>query len=71
MTARPRKYFAGFCPTPYEKSVVLGGGLVLFPIEDPARAAATLHLYTQQLWDAAYAEGRQDVQSELKRSLGL
>ncbi len=69
--SRPRKYFGGYCPEAKEKSVVLGGALVLHPIPNPADVTATLHEYTQRIWDLAYAQGRADVAAEIKRSLGL
>ena len=65
------KYYGGFSPKAYEKSVVLGGGLTLYPIENPPDVAATLHIYTQRVWDIAYQKGRADVAAEIKRSLGL
>lgn len=62
---------SGFAPVPYEKSVVLGGGHVLFPIEKPAVVAAELHLFCQALWNAAYKAGREDKMNEIKKALEL
>jgi hypothetical protein len=67
----PRKYFAGYCPTPHEKSVVLGGALVLYPLTDPVEVASTLHIYTQRIWDAAYRQGVEDTQKNIRNALGL
>jgi hypothetical protein len=67
----PRKYFGGYCPTPHEKSVVLGGGLTLHPIPNPPEVAATLHEYTQRIWYAAYRQGAEDTQKNIRNALGL
>lgn len=68
---RPRKYFGGYCPTPHEKSVVLGGSLVLYPLNDPASIASTLHVYTQKIWDLAYEQGVNDTQKKMRNALGI
>ena len=66
-----RKYFGGYCPVPHEKSVVLGGGLVLYPITDPGDVAATLHVYTQRVWELAYEAGKRDNQNAIREALNL
>ena len=71
MSDTPIKYYGGYCPTAHEKSVVLGGGLVLYPLDDPASVTATLHIYTQKIWDMAYAEGVDDAQKNMRAALGL
>ena len=71
MSDTPIKYYGGYCPTAHEKSVVLGGGLVLYPLDDPASVTATLHQYTQKIWDMAYAEGVDDAQKNMRAALGL
>jgi hypothetical protein len=71
MSNTPIKYFGGYCPTAHEKSVVLGGGLTLYPISNPPEVAATLHLYSQRLWEAAYAQGEADTQKKLRTAMGI
>jgi hypothetical protein len=68
---KPVKYFGGYCPTAHEKSVVLGGGLTLHPIPNPPEVAATLHEYTQRIWYAAYRQGVEDTQKNIRNALGL
>lgn len=58
-------------PTAYEKSVVLGGGLVLFPLTNPAEICATMHLHNQRLWQTAYEAGYQAAQERMREALGL
>ena len=65
------KYYAGYCPTAHEKSVVLGGGLVLYPLDDPAAVTSTLHVYTQKIWEAAYQQGVNDTKKNIRNALGL
>lgn len=67
----PKKYFAGYCPTPHEKSVVLGGALVLYPLTDPVAVASTLHVYTQKIWEAAYQQGVNDTKKDIRRAIGV
>ena len=71
MSDTPIKYYGGYCPTAHEKSVVLGGGLVLYPLDDPASVTATLHQYTQKIWDMAYAQGVDDTQKKMRNALGI
>jgi hypothetical protein len=71
MSNTPIKDFGGYCPTAHEKSVVLGGGLTLHPIPNPPEVAATLHVYTQKIWEAAYAQGVADTQKKMRTALGL
>lgn len=71
MSKTPIKYYGGFCPTAHDKSVVLGGGLTLFPISNPPDVAATLHVYTQRIWERAYAQGVDDTQKKMRNALGI
>ena len=68
---KPVKYFAGYCPTPHDKSVVLGGGLVLYPLDNPEHVATTLHIYTQKIWEVAYQQGVEDTQKNIRNALGI
>ena len=61
----------GYRPKAYERSVVLGGGLVLFPLADPPSVAATLHIYADRLWKAAFEAGRKEALGGIKRALEL
>lgn len=58
-------------PRAYEKSVVLGGGRVLFPVENPADICATMHLHNQAIWDHAYRQGVADARSAIQKALGI
>ena len=58
-------------PKAYKKSVVLGGGLNLFPLENPAEVAATLHLWQERIEREAFERGKKAVQDAIKMAIGL
>jgi hypothetical protein len=56
-------------PKAYEKSVVLGGGVNLFPCEDPERYATILGEYAMQIARCAYQQGKRDARDEVKKAI--
>lgn len=58
---------------PYEKSVVLGGAIVLFPI-DPALTqgfATQIRMAIERAEDAAFRAGYEKARSDIRKSLGM
>lgn len=68
---QPQRVPEGYRPKAYEKSVVLGGGLVLDPIANPPDVAATMHVYAQRLTQTAYEMGRKDALASIRKALEL
>jgi hypothetical protein len=56
-------------PKAHEKSVVLGGGLVLFPCHDPEATAETLRTYASQLARRAYQAGKKAGKDEIRKAI--
>src|SRR3546814_7319731 len=54
-------------PKAHEKSVVLGGGLVLFPCADPEKTAEVLSKYVQQIVQRAHRAGRRAGKEEIRK----
>lgn len=58
---------------PYEKSVVLGGAIVLFPVE-PSLAqgfATQIRMAIERAEKAAYRAGYEKAREDIRKSLGL
>lgn len=56
-------------PKAHEKSVVLGGGLVLFPCADPEKTAAVLAEYATTIAQRAYQQGKRAAKQEIRKAL--
>jgi hypothetical protein len=56
-------------PRAYEKSVVLGGGLVLFPCPDPQATSEILSKYAAELAKRAYRAGRAAAKEEIRKAI--
>ena len=56
-------------PKAYEKSVVLGGGVNLFPCHDPENTAKILGEYAMQIARRAFQEGRRQAKAEMRKAL--
>lgn len=57
----------------HEKSVVLGGSMVLFPVPESLTNAFAqqIKLAIQRAEAAAYKKGRADAQAEIRKAIGL
>lgn len=56
-------------PVAYEKSIVLGGGRVLFPIENPDKQIAILREYVIDITNRAYRAGQQAGKEEIRKAI--
>jgi hypothetical protein len=56
-------------PRAYDKSVVLGGGRVLFPVADPQGLAAILTDHVREIARRAYQAGRIAGKAEIRKAL--
>lgn len=56
-------------PKAYEKSVVLGGGLVLFPCVDPQSTAEILTKYVRSVALRSFQAGRRSAKAEIRKAL--
>jgi len=56
-------------PKAHEKSVVLGGGLVLFPCHDPERTAEVLSEHVLEVARRTYRAGRRDGKAEIRKAI--
>lgn len=58
---------------PYEKSVVLGGAITLFPVAPSVTQAFARQIRTamERAEDAAYKQGVEDARKEMRKALGL
>jgi len=61
----------GLWPVAHEKSVVLGGDMVLHPVEDPGKTAMILQSYTSEVWEAAFKAGQEQVRRAVRAGLDL
>lgn len=56
-------------PRAYEKSVVLGGGKVLFPCHEPGGTAAILTEHISEVARRAYQAGRKAAKAEIRAAI--
>lgn len=56
-------------PRAYEKSIVLGGGTNLFPIDNPQDLIETLNEYVIKVASRAYREGNSAAKAEIRRAI--
>lgn len=56
-------------PRAYDKSVVLGGGHVLYPCPDPQAQAEVLSKFASELARRAYQAGRREAKAEIRKVL--
>jgi hypothetical protein len=56
-------------PKAHEKSVVLGGGKVLFPCHDPDGTAAILASFFADVARRAYIQGKKDGKAEIRKAI--
>lgn len=58
---------------PHAKSIVLGGGVTLFPIPEgeSEQMAALIRRVIEEAEKIAYARGYGDAQQEMRRALGV
>lgn len=56
-------------PKAYEKSVVLGGGVVLFPVSDPEGTAEILTTYANRIARSAYRAGIQAAREQMREAI--
>lgn len=62
----------GFHPTlpkAHEKSVVLGGGKVLYPVENPQEVADVLAAVIKDVALRAYRTGREDAKRQMREAM--
>lgn len=64
--ARLTRDFVPVLPKAYEKSVVLGGGRVLFPLNDPKGIETVLREHIKEVARRAYKAGRRDAKAEIR-----
>jgi hypothetical protein len=57
----------------HEKSVVLGGAIVLYPVEPSVTQAFArqIRMAIERAEDAAYRQGQEDARREMRQALGL
>jgi hypothetical protein len=56
-------------PKAYEKSVVLGGGRVLYPCPDPEAQAAILTEHVKEIARRAFQAGRRAGKAEIREAI--
>ncbi len=56
-------------PKAHEKSVVLGGARVLYPIPNPQQTADILSEHILEVAKRAYQQGRRDAKQEIRKAL--
>lgn len=56
-------------PKAYEKSVVLGGGRVVYPCPNPEETARVLKEHTLEVARRAYQAGRKAAKAEIRAAL--
>lgn len=58
---------------PYEKSVVLGGAIVLFPIEPSLTQgfATQIQMAIERAEEAAFQKGYEKARSDIRKALGV
>lgn len=66
------KYTGGWfteLPKAYEKSIVLGGGAVLFPLENTEANAEILREHLMKVAVRAWREGRKAGKAEIRKAI--